>query len=145
MNSALRNSGHPAAARPNEFGPTKLWAPCGGAAERIRPYETTKPRNRETGGAAMGVRRCEFIRTRPSALRRRSGETHRDAQSPAVETFAQRNSRAVPFGNALDDGEPQTAPAHTRALGSVVGGRRRLAAVEAVEHSRAPGRRDPGA
>src|SRR5438105_4069888 len=102
-------------------------------------------RNRETGGAAMGVRRCEFIRTRLSALRRGRGEAHRDAEPLAVETFAQRTLRAVPFGNALDDSEPQTAPAHTRALGSVVGDRRRLAAVEPVEHSRALGRSDPWA
>src|SRR5437660_6652776 len=124
MNSALRNSGHHAAARPNEFGPTK-------------------PRNRETGGAAMGVRRCEFIRTRPSALRRGRWEADRDAEPLAVETFAQRNLRAVPIGDALDDRKPQTAAAGARALRGLRRARR-LAAIKPVEHPRALGRSDPG-
>src|SRR5438552_14491700 len=106
MNSALRNSGHHAAARPNEFGPTK-------------------PRNRETAKPAAApwvFVGANFIRTRLSALRRGRWEADRDAEPLAVETFAQRNLRAVPIGDALDDRKSQTAAADARALGSVLGG-----------------------
>src|SRR5437879_6862527 len=84
MNSALRNPRHHEASWPNEFGPTN-------------------------GAFLLVFLRIHSHGRSPS---RGGRETHGYLQAPAIEAFAQRNLRAVPIGNALDDGEPQTAAAH---------------------------------